>query len=439
MSSPLKWCIIGSGMLGMTLAMRLIQERHKVTLLESSGGAGGLAAPWQMDDISWDRFFHVILMSDFHTRKILQEIGLENEMRWVETKTGFYSIGKLHSLSNLFGFFRFLPINMFDKLRLGLTIYDASRRNNWKGLERSTVTDWLVRRSGRKVFDKIWYPLLKAKLGDDASINVTSAAFIWSTIRRMNAARRSGLKKEKFGYVTGGYERIISRFTEHLEDMGAEFRYNSRVTSVKKNGDGKLGVGLQDGTTEIYDRVISTIPSGLSVPIAEGLADWERQLNMNIRYLGVICPALLLKKPVSPYYITNITDNGHPFTGIIEMTGLIDKKEVKGYNLVYLPRYVDPSDPLFDETDENIKEIFLGGLLKMHPHISVNDVAFFGVSKARNVFALPTVNYSASLPGIRTSLENYFIVNSAQIVNGTLNVNETIQVAEDKLTEILNG
>jgi protoporphyrinogen oxidase len=439
MSSELKWCIIGSGMLGMTLALRLSREGHKVTLLESSAAAGGLARPWQMDGVSWDRFYHVILKSDLHTRKILQEIGLENEMRWVETKTGFYSGGKLYSMSNIFEFLRFPPINLFDKFRLGLTIYDASRRGDGTRLEKALVTDWLVRRSGRKVFDRIWYPLLKSKLGDDTSINVTSAAFIWSTIRRMNAARRSGLKKEMFGYVAGGYDRIISRFTGHLEEMGAEFRYNSRVTSVQKSEGGMLHVRLQDGTTENFDRVISTIPSGLSVQIPRGLTEVERQLHMNIRYLGVICPAILLKKPVSPFYITNITDNGHPFTGIIEMTGLIDKSEVKGYNLVYLPKYVDPHDPLFDESEKRIKEIFLGGLLKMYPHISENDVDFFGVSKARNVFALPTINYSASLPGIKTSLENYYIVNSAQIINGTLNVNETIQVAENKLKEILNG
>ena len=439
MSSELKWCIIGSGMLGMTLALRLSQNGHKVTLLESSASAGGLAGPWQMDGVTWDRFYHVILMSDLHTRKILQEIGLENDIRWVVTKTGFYSGGKLHSLSNLFQFFRFPPINMIDKLRLGLTIYDASRRTDWKRLEKNTVADWLIRRSGRRVYDRIWYPLLKSKLGDDVNINVTSAAFIWSTIRRMNAARRSGLKKEMFGYVAGGYDRIVSRFTRHLEEKGVEFRYNSRVISVDKGSGGLLTVALQDGTTENFDRVISTIPSGMSVKIAGGLTDWERQLHVNVRYLGVICAAALMKKPVSPYYITNILDKGHPFTGIIEMTGLIDKSEVKGYSLVYLPRYVDPNDPLFEESEEKIKEIFLGGLLKMYPHVSENDVDFFGVSKARNVFALPTINYSASLPGIKTTLENYYIVNSAQIINGTLNVNETIQVAENKLKEILNG
>jgi hypothetical protein len=35
-----------------------------------------------------------------------------------------------------------------------------------------------------------------------------------------------------------------------------------------------------------------------------------------------------------------------------------------------------------------------------------------------------------------TSLENVFIVNSAQITNGTLNVNETILLAERALKEL---
>jgi hypothetical protein len=74
----------------------------------------------------------------------------------------------------------------------------------------------------------------------------------------------------------------------------------------------------------------------------------------------------------------------------------------------------------------------------MYPHITPEDVLFCGVSKARIVFALSTINYSKKLPAVKTSIDNYFIVNSAQIINGTLNVNETIQVAESKLKDILN-
>ena len=74
----------------------------------------------------------------------------------------------------------------------------------------------------------------------------------------------------------------------------------------------------------------------------------------------------------------------------------------------------------------------------MYPDLSKNDALFWGVSKARIVFALPTINYSQKLPGITTSLNNYYIVNSAQIINGTLNVNDTIQVAESKFREIIS-
>ena len=83
------WAIIGGGMLGMTLALRLSQEGHKVTIYESAEKVGGLTSSWDMDGVVWDRFYHVILMSDLNTRKILKEIGLENDLRWVETKTGF--------------------------------------------------------------------------------------------------------------------------------------------------------------------------------------------------------------------------------------------------------------------------------------------------------------------------------------------------------------
>jgi len=417
------------------LALRLSEKGYIVTIYESAEKAGGLTSSWQMNEITWDRFYHVILMSDLNTRKILKEIGLENELNWVETKTGFYSDGKLYSMSNLVEFFKFPPINLIDKFRLGLTIFAASKIKDWHKLEKIPVAEWLTKWSGKRVFEKIWLPLLKAKLGDN--YKNTSAAFIWSTIQRMYAARKSGLKKEMFGYVTGGYERINNRFAEHLSEIGVEFKYNSKVKTVNKQITGKIEIVSEDGSTLLFDNVISTLSSKESVKIASQLSESEKQQHNNIKYLGVICPTVLLKKSISPYYVTNITDTWPPFTGIIEMTALIDKKETKGNHMVYLPKYVNPDDELFNKTDLQLKEIFLGSLYKMYPALSENDLNFWGVSKARIVFALPTLNYSQQVPGVVTSLGNYYIINSAQIINGTLNVNETVQVAENKLKEIL--
>jgi protoporphyrinogen oxidase len=85
---------------------------------------------------------------------------------------------------------------------------------------------------------------------------------------------------------------------------------------------------------------------------------------------------------------------------------------------------------LFEKTDAEIEEIFLNALEKMYPHFSREDVLEFKVSRVRNVFPIPTLDYSANVPDVKTSIENVFIINSAQITNGTLNVNETIQLAE---------
>jgi protoporphyrinogen oxidase len=434
MAEQKTWGIIGAGMLGMTLALRLSQKGYKVTIYESAEKVGGLTSSWEIDGVVWDKFYHVILMSDLNTRKILKEMGLEKDLNWVETKTGFYSDGKLYSMSNLVEFFKFPPINLVDKFRLGVTIFAASKIKNWQELEEVSVSDWLIKWSGKRVFEKIWLPLLKAKLGDN--YKNTSAAFIWATIQRMYAARKSGLKKEMFGYVSGGYEKINNRFAAYLSKNGVEIKYNSKVKAVKKHLSGKLEIETED-ESGFFDKVISTLSSKESVKIAESLTDTEKKQHHDIKYLGVICPSVLLKKSISPFYVTNITDSWPPFTGIIEMTALIDKIETKGKHLVYLPRYVNPEDQLFEKNENQLKAFFLNSLFKMYPNLSEDDVHFWGVSKARIVFALPTISYSKKVPAVTTSLENYYIINSAQIINGTLNVNETIQVAETKLKEIL--
>lgn len=459
--------VIGSGFLGLTLALRLSEAGNRVTVFESAPEIGGLASAWQIGDFTWDKHYHVTLLSDSYTRKIVEEIGLADEFEWVETKTGFYSGGSLYSMSNTLEFLKFPPLDLISKFRLGATIFYASKVKNWKSLEKIPVEDWLVRLSGRKTFEKMWKPLLKAKLGE--AYRETSAAFIWATIQRMYAARNSGLKKEMFGYVRGGYARVLEKFGEYLREEGVEIQLNSYVEKIEKLNDGKINLTAKnaENAKEInikksetvfsnvvvntssglnfskknfassaslavqssFDSVILTCPSNIAAKILPQLSDEESAKLENIKYQGIVCASALMKKSLSEFYVTNITDES-PFTGIIEMTALVDKKYFGGNALVYLPKYAAPDDELFEKTDAEIEEIFLNALEKMYPHFTKKDVLAFKISRVRNVFPIPTLNYSESVPPVKTSLENIFIVNSAQITNGTLNVNETVQLAE---------
>ncbi|NJM76654.1 MAG: FAD-dependent oxidoreductase, partial [Acaryochloridaceae cyanobacterium RU_4_10] len=253
---PTRWAIIGGGMLGMTLAYRLAQQGQSVTLFESAPELGGLASAWQFEDIPWDKHYHVTLLSDLTLRSLLQELNLEQDMEWVETKTGVYAGGKLYSVSNAIEFLQFPPLRFIDKLRLGFTILYGARIKNWKRLETISVEAWLKRWSGDRTFQKFWLPLLRAKLGENYKI--ASASFIWSTIARLYAARRTGLKKELFGYLPGGYARILKRFGEVLEETGVAVQLGDCVTQVEQLTSGELKLHHQNGQTTTFDRVIIT-------------------------------------------------------------------------------------------------------------------------------------------------------------------------------------
>ena len=471
--------IVGSGFLGMTLALRLAKAGANVTLFESANEIGGLASAWEIGDVTWDKHYHVTLASDSYTRKIVEELGLGDDFNWVETKTGFYTDGKLVSMSDTMEFLKFPPLGLISKLRLGATIFYASRVKNWKRLEKVTVEKWLTRLSGKKTFEKIWKPLLLAKLG--LAYKDTSAAFIWATIQRMYAARNSGLKKEMFGYVRGGYARVLERFGEELLENGVEIRLNSRVHSIEKLESGKIYVctaktrrhndvkprtvpqktkyaqfqttaALAPGfsgaflsepdpradrvvqfprtsLSDTFDKVILTCPSNVAAKMAPQLTEIEKQDLEAIRYQGIVCASALTKCSLSNFYVTNITDDA-PFTGVIEMSALVDKKEFDRNALVYLPKYVAPDDELFEKSDDEIERIFLAGLEKMYPQFRRKDVLAFKVSRVRQVFPLPVLNYSRDLPPAKTSIVGVYVVNSSHIVNGTLNVNETVQLAE---------
>ncbi len=417
--------VVGAGFLGMTIALRLAEAGYKVTIFESGSEIGGLAGAWSIGDVVWDKHYHVTLLSDSFTRRIVESIGLGDEFNWVETRTGFYSDGQLVSMSNTVEFLKFPPLGIFDKLRLGATIFYASRVKDWRSLEKVSVEEWLTKLSGKRTFEKIWRPLLEAKLGE--AYKQTSAAFIWATIQRMYAARNSGLKKEMFGYVRGGYARVLKRFGDVLETSGVEIRLNSPIEKIEKR-DGRFTIESRNGSGE-FDLAILTCPSNVAANVCPQLGEDEKAKLDSVRYQGIVCASLLTRKSLSPYYVTNITDES-PFTGIIEMSALVDKEEFGGNALIYLPKYVAPDDELFERSDKEIEEMFLGALEKMYDGFSREDVVEFKVSRVRQVFPLPVLNYSETLPPVATSIDGLYIVNSSQITNGTLNVNETVQLAE---------
>jgi protoporphyrinogen oxidase len=424
------WAVVGGGMLGLTLALRLREQGKQVTVFERADRVGGLASAWSIatpdGDITWDRHYHVTLLSDARLRAVLAQLGLEAEMQWVETKTGYFAAGELSSVSDTLEFLRLPGLPLSSKLRLAITILHGSRVKDWERLERETVQRWLTRWSGSATFRRFWLPLLRAKLGE--SWPETNAAFIWATIQRLYAARRSGLKKEMFGYVPGGYARVLERFATVLRDTGVEIRCSSTVERVQHTTDG-LSVRIEGAAPETFDRVVVTSDTHTADRLCPDLTEAERVRLRGIAYQGIVCASFVLRSSLSNYYLTYLMDD-LPFTAVVEMTALVDRSRLGGHALVFLPKYVAPDDPLFEVPDPEIEARFLAGLQRVFPRLDRADVLGVRISRVRRVFPIPTLGYSRRVPPMTTSVPGLHLVSSAQIVNGTLNVNETVELAE---------
>ena len=425
-----RWGVVGGGVLGLMLAHRLAERGDDVTLIEGASEIGGLAAAWQLGDVTWDRHYHVTLLSDRRTQELVAAAGLADEFRWVETKTGYYGTdGTLRSVSNSVEFLQLPGLNPIDKGRLGGTILYGSKIRNGQRMERIPVEAWLRRWSGRRTFDTFWQPLLRAKLGD--GYREASAAFIWATIQRLYAARRTGLKKEMFGYVPGGYARVFDGMAATLRADGVKLVLGSPVRAVRRDGD-SLAVDTDTGI-ERFEEVVVTANAHLAADLCPDLTAQEATRLRGVRYMGIVCASLLLDRPLGPYYLTYITDPSTPFTAVVEMTAFVDPTDVGGHHLVYLPKYVAPDDPLLDASDDDVRAAFLPYLRRMYPSLSDQDVLAFRVSRVRRVFAVPTLGYSARMPGLSTSVPGLHLVGSAQLPFATLNVNDTLSLVGEFL------
>jgi protoporphyrinogen oxidase len=319
---------------------------------------------------------------------------------------------------------------------LGATIFYASRIKDWKSLEKILVADWLERWSGRRTLHKIWLPLLRAKLGDN--YRETSAAFIWAIIARMYAARRSGMKREVFGYMPGGYARVIERFGQFLRHENVRCKLGHRVEHVHSTESKQVRLQLADGTSETFDHAVLTVAAPLAASMCEQLTSPEKNALNQLKYQGIVCASVLLKEPLSEFYITNITDDWVPFTAVIDMSAFVDRKYFGGGGFVYLPKYLPSNAHEFELTDKQFQDSFLAAVERMYPKFKREDVLCFCVSRVKYLLPISTLGYSDRLPAMFTSVPGLYLVSSAHIVNGTLNVNETVQLAESTAAQLAN-
>lgn len=427
--------IVGGGIMGICLGYYLSRQGVEVEIFEASPVLGGLAGPMVLaDGTAIDRFYHAILSSDAHLRTLCEEIGIQDQLRFHETKMGFFYRGKIHPMNNMVDFLRFPPLGWIDRFRLGITVIAAQLVRDWKKLEGVSVEDWLLRLSGRNTFQNIWRPMLKAKF--DGSFANTPATYIWSRLVRIKSARSGASQKEEAGHLIGGYPTLMKALAAKIEAAGGRIHLSTPVQEVVIEDGQARGIRLADRVEE-YDAVAVTMQTPIFkrlIPAAP--ADYQEYLG-KADYIGIVCPLLVLDQPLTDYWTLNITDDRVPFTGVIETTSYIDPKYVGGHHLVYLPKYTAPGSPWQKMTDEEIRKVWLENLQLMFPDFNEKHIRYFLIHRERYVEPLHNLNSIDLIPAVETPVKRLFLSTTAQIYPALTNGESVSRHAHDSAQVIL--
>jgi protoporphyrinogen oxidase len=411
----MKVAVIGGGLLGLSLAYEMTKQADdiQVQLFERSNQPGGVAGSMSFGGAEVDRFYHCILSSDSDLLQLIEELGLRDQVRFKETRMGFYHNAKLYPMTKPLELLRFPPLRLVDRLRLAYTILHSRLFiKNWAPLEKKSVEKWLIELGGRRTYNLIWKPLLNAKF--DGGFNNIPATYIWSRIVRVSSASDKKSGKELSGHIIGGYQVLAERLVKAIEAGGGQVHLGANIKEIVIENNRACGLALENGF-EAFDSIIVTTPSHIFSRLIPGASQEYRQSLETIPYLGIVCLLLGLDRSLTPYYTLNITDTAIPFTGLIETTNLINPEFVNGNHLVYLPKYILPENPLARMPDSQVKEVFLADLKKMFPDFDEKWVTEARVMRERFVEPLHNIQGTWQTPQVVTPVGNLSLANTAQI------------------------
>lgn len=410
--------VLGAGPMGLAVAYQLAKDGYNPVVFEADDRVGGMTAPFDFGGLSIERYYHFHCISDTAFLEMLEELGLADKMRWVETKMGYYYQRRLQPWGNPLALLRFKGLGMIAKFRYGLHAFLSTRRKDWRPLDHVEATGWIKRWVGKEAYEVLWRNLFDLKFYDYAE--GLSAAWIWSRIRRIGRSRYD-LFREKLGYLEGGSDTLLQGMRQAIERLGGEFRLSTPVSKVAI-ADGQVQGIESKGEFHPFSRVVSTIPLPYVPRIMPDLPSDILGKFQALRNIAVVCVIVKLRKAVTENFWLNTNDPGMDIPGVVEYTNL----RPLDCHVVYVPFYMPGEHLKYQEADQIFLDKVRRYLKAINPTLTDDDFLDIRASRYRHAQPICGPGYLDGLPPVSLPVRGLWVADTSYYYPEDRGISESI-------------
>lgn len=410
--------VLGAGPMGLAVAYQLARDGHQPVLFEADDRVGGMTATFDFDGLEIERYYHFHCTSDHAFLQMLDELGIADQMRWRETRMGFYFEQRVHAWGNPVALLRFPGLSLIAKFRYGLHAFLSTKRNDWRPLDGVEATGWIRRWVGEEAYRVLWEKLFAFKFYELG--NNLSAAWIWSRIRRIGRSRYS-LMREKLGYLEGGSRTLLQAMHADIEAHGGEVRLSAPVSRVVLEQGRVVGVE-QGGSLQRFDKVISTVPLPYVPRLIPDLPAEVLECFARLQNIAVVCIIVKLRQALSENFWLNVNDPQMDIPGLVEYSNLRPLDE----HIVYIPYYMPGEHAKFQEPDQVFLDKARSYLKTINPRLQDDDFLAMRASRYRHAQPICGPGFLEQLPPVQLPVEGLWVADTSYYYPEDRGISESI-------------
>jgi protoporphyrinogen oxidase len=416
--------VVGAGAMGLAAAYHLAKAGCAVEVFEADSVPGGMAAHFDFDGLSLERYYHFVCKSDQPTFDLMAELGISHALKWRPTGMGYFFEGKHYRWGDPFALLSFPHLDLISKLRYGVHMFTSTKRSDWSTLDKIPADEWVKAWGGERCWKVLWEKLFTLKFFEKS--RDISAAWLWTRIKRVGTSRRS-LMQEEMGYIEGGSETLVKALVGKIEGLGGRIRLGAPVSEIVVD-DGRVAGVTACGETHPFDAVISTVPLPLIPQMIPGLPEAVKAKYAALDNIGVVCVVHKLKKPVTANFWLNINDPRIDIPGIVEFSNL---RPLGDDHVVYIPYYMPVTHPKFGWSDQALLDESWGYLKLLNPALTDADRKASSLGRLKYAQPVCGPGYLDTVPPVVSCVEGLQIADTSSYYPEDRGVSEGVRIAKE--------